>query len=187
MAHKHSVYDTDLHFVIDPITKQITNQTPNKIKIMQGDHNSERFTFEIPRFVDGHDMSLCNKIKIRYTNIDAATKTVHKDVYTVDDMQLSPDSEDVVIFSWLINRSATLYNGALYFFISFKCMTDEVIDYKWSADIFKGITIGEGMEFDEEIVDEYSDILEAWKAEVLADLDGKFKAYVDEAILGGEW
>lgn len=57
MAHKHPIYDTDPHFKIDGDTRVIINASDVKVALMQGDHNSERFTFEIPRYVDGHDMS----------------------------------------------------------------------------------------------------------------------------------
>ena len=107
MAHIHSVYDTDPHFEIDPITRAITNQSTTKTQLMQYDHNSERFTFEIPRLVDGHDMSECDKIEVHYINVDAATKVSNADVYIVDDMQISPESDDVIIFSWLISVNAT--------------------------------------------------------------------------------
>jgi hypothetical protein len=180
MAHKHSVYDTDKHFVIDPITKVITNQATNKIKLMQFDHNSERFTFEIPREVEGHDMSLCNKVEIHYININAATKEQNKDVYLVNDLQLSPESDDVVIFSWLISNNATLYAGLLNFFISFKCMNGATIEYQWSADIFKGITVGEGINNGEALIEEYSDILEAWKDEALKNLNTESDAILEE-------
>ena len=50
MAHTHDVIDYDKHFVIDPVTRQIDNKS-GKIVLMQNDHNSERFTFEIPRYV----------------------------------------------------------------------------------------------------------------------------------------
>lgn len=63
MAHKHPVYDTDAHFKINHITRSITTQDDLKT-IMQGDHNSERFSFEIPNVIDGHDMKLCNKVLI---------------------------------------------------------------------------------------------------------------------------
>ena len=122
MAHKHSVYDTDPHFAIDPITLDIINQSSGKTKLMQYDHNSERFTFEIPRLVDGHDMTQCDKIEIHYINVDAATKESKADVYTVDDKQLSPASEDVVIFSWLISKNATGYAGTLNFLVRFVCL-----------------------------------------------------------------
>ena len=127
MAHKHSVYDTDPHFAIDPITREIVNKSTSKTKLIQYDHNSERFTFEIPRLVDRHDMSLCDKIEIHYINVDAATKESHADVYEVDDKQISPAGEDVVIFSWLIKRTATGYAGTLNFLIEFSCLTGSIV------------------------------------------------------------
>lgn len=99
MAHKHSVYDVDTHFTIDPITRQITNAGSAKSILMQSDHNSERFTFEIPRFVDGHDMSLCNQVEVHYNNIDYKTRQENRGLYDVDDLQISPHAEDVVICS----------------------------------------------------------------------------------------
>ena len=74
MSHIHSVYDGDTHFKIDPVTRQIEN-TSGKVILMQNDHNSERFTFEIPRTIDGHDMSQCNAVEVHYINIDAKDKS----------------------------------------------------------------------------------------------------------------
>ena len=107
MAHKHSIYDTDPHFSIDPATRAITNLSEKKTKIIQYDHNSERFTFEMPRLIDGHDMSLCDKIEIHFINISANKNQQNADVYLCDDVQLSHDDENVVIFSWLISQNAT--------------------------------------------------------------------------------
>ena len=172
MAHKHSVYDTDPHFAIDPITRAIINQSTTKTQLMQYDHNSERFTFEIPRLVDGHDMQLCDKIEIHYINVDAATKQSNADVYKPDDMQLSPESDDVVIFSWLISGNATQYAGTLNFIIRFLCHTGTTIDYAWGTDMHKGISVGGSYSNGEMVVAEYSDVLEAWKAEIIAGLEG---------------
>lgn len=61
MSHTHSVKDSDAVFTIDPISREITTETDN-ISLMQYDHNSEIFTFQIPKIVEGHDMSLCNGI-----------------------------------------------------------------------------------------------------------------------------
>ena len=166
MAHKHSVYDTDPHFAIDPITRAITNLSTTKTQLMQYDHNSERFTFEIPRLVDGHDMTQCDKIEIHYINVDAATKESKADVYPVDDKQLSPASEDVVIFSWLISKNATGYAGTLNFLVRFVCLTGTIIDYVWSSDIHKGISVGGGMNNTAAITEDDSDVLEAWKASI---------------------
>ena len=165
MAHIHSVYDNDTHFKINPYTRVIEN-TSEKVIIMQNDHNSERFTFEIPRYIDGHDMSLCNKVQVHFNNIKADKTETTKDVYTVDDLQISPDSEDVVICSWLISQNATKYAGALNFVLRYACLTDTVIDYQWYTDIHKGITVSESISNNETAATEYFDLLEQWKKEL---------------------
>lgn len=176
--HQHQVYDTDNHFVIDPITKEIVNRS-EKMKLMQGDHNSERFTFEIPRYIDGHDMTLCDKIEVHYINIDSKTKESNKDVYIVDDMQLSPNGEDVVIFSWLISGNATQLAGTLNFRATFKCISEpSIIDYQMSTEIFKGITVSDGISNSESVVEEYSDVLEQWKQEL--NLAGEYAQQIQQ-------
>lgn len=166
MAHEHSVYDTDLHFSISPFTREITNQS-GKVKLIQYDHNSERLTFEVPRHVEDHDMSLCTKIEVHYLNVSSDKKNQHSDVYTVNDVQVSPDSEDVVIFSWLISGGATQYEGTLNFLIKFTCLTGTTIDYVWNTGIYSGISVASGMNNGEAVVEEYSDALAEWEREVL--------------------
>lgn len=169
MAHLHSVYDTDSHFSINPITRAIKNESSSKTVLIQTDHNSERFTFEIQRLIEGHDMSQCTKIEVHYINIDSQTKETSKGVYEVDDMQLSPESEDVVIFSWLIKGNATKFVGGLNFLIRFSCVqADGTIDYAWNTAIFTGISVSTGIYNSEIVVEQYSDVLEQWKQELLA-------------------
>ena len=126
MAHVHSVYDTDTHFLIDPTTRKIENESQKKVMLIQGDHNSERFTFECPRFIEGHVMMECTDIEVHFVNTETTNKpavNVSKGFYTVTDKELSQDSEEVVVFTWLIAGSATKYIGELSFGISFICKT----------------------------------------------------------------
>lgn len=176
MAHKHSIYDTDLHFVIDPVTRQIINQSPKKTTLIQGDHNSERFTFEMPRTIEGHDMSLCDKVEIHYINTASNKIDVSKDFYKADDVQISPDGEDVVIFSWLISGLATKYDGDLAFLIKFKCLSGDVVDYKWNTDIHSNINVGLGMDNADATDEEYIDLIEKWKLDTLAEIEAKGQA-----------
>lgn len=171
MAHLHSIYDTDKHFKIDPITRNITTESP-KMTLMQYDHNSERFTFEIPRFIEGHDMSLSDSVRIHYINIGATSTDRQSGVYEVDDVQISPDGGDVVIFSWLISRNCTQFNGTLNFAIRFNCMTNEELDYSWGTGIFAGIKVSNGLDNSEVVIDSYVDILEQWKRDFLEHTDG---------------
>lgn len=172
MAHKHSVYDTDLHYKIDAITGAITDESTTKRVLKQNDHNSERRTFEIPRYIDGHDTALCNKIYIHYLNIDAATREENPGMYEVTDMQLSPEDENVVILSWLISRNVTKFAGSLSFLISFLCISDSgEIDYQWNTDINSDRNVSKGMNNSEVVVEKYADVIEQWRQQVLKDME----------------
>lgn len=172
MAHKHSIYDTDTHFVIDPITRSIACDS-KKVQLMQNDHNSERFTFEIPRYVEGHDMSQCDSVQVHYINTGGGN-SASSDVYTIDDIQLSPNSEDVVIGSWLISGKATMYSGTLNFSVRFVCFDGTNIEYQWFTDIYTGIKVCKNI-YNSNITDsdEYqnSDLIESWKREILSSIN----------------
>lgn len=167
MAHIHSVYDTDNHFKVDAITRKITDVSNSKTSLVQGDHNSERFTFEIPRYIEGHDMLTCNEVQVHYLNIEKAKKYQKAGIYVVEDLQESPESEDVVICSWLISGNATKYVGSLNFLLRFVCRTDEDIDYAWNTAIHPNIAVAEGIYNGDEIIAEYPDILEQWRKELM--------------------
>lgn len=174
MAHLHSIYDSDSHFRIDPITRLIKNEASSKVTLIQGDHNSERFTFEMPRYIEGHDMSLCNKIRVHFSNGE------HNDVYETDDMQLSNEDDNIVIFSWLISSNATGTTGVLAFMIEFLCLSDEMVDYRWNTAIYSAITIGKGMNNSASVVYEYADILEQWKQELTGVGSGTVETNTEE-------
>lgn len=170
MAHQHPVYDTDKHFVIDPITKKISTESP-KLVLAQHSQNSERFTFEIPKEVEGHDMTTCNLVEIHYQNIEAANKTNKSiDIYTVTDLQEgSGENADVVFGSWLIDKKATKYVGGLIFAIRFACITgDEKDDYIWATLTYSTITVGESVWNHETIAKEYPDIITQFEARIQA-------------------
>lgn len=188
MQHEHSMYDADPHYVIDPITKEITTESP-KVKLMQYDHNSECFTFQMPRYVDGHDMSLCNSIEVHYNNAAADKTATNKDVYPVDDMRVSLDDESSILFSWLISQNATQLAGTLAFAVCFSCIADDgAVDYSWHTDIYSDITISQGIHNDDAVVERYSDVLEAWKNELslaVSDaVDAKFASLTNVAEVG---
>lgn len=167
MPHSHPIYDSDKHFVIDPITRNIINNS-SKLTIMQYDHNSERFTFEIPRVIEGHDMSLSDVIRVHFINIGSIKTNTNSGVYEVDDVAVSLDDPDTITFSWLISGAATKYNGSLNFAIRFYCISDEsIIEYSWGTNIYSGIKVSNGLDNSETIVEDYVDVLEKWKQDVI--------------------
>ena len=157
MAHKHPVYDTDKHFVIDPVSKRITTEC-SKVTLPQHSHRSERFTFEIDKEVEGHDMSLCNLVEVHFQNVDAANKE-NKSFGTckVDDLKLEGET---VFCSWLIEGDATYYSGGLMFSIHFACIgEDGVIEYNLPTMTYSGITIGATVWNNDTIAKQYPDII----------------------------
>lgn len=185
MAHEHSVVDGDKHFSIDPATREIVNES-GKLVLVQGDHRSERFTFKIPKLVDGHDMSLCDTVQVHYTNIDAATKTEADDVYETSDLQVNPDNAEEVIFSWLISSNATQYVGSLIFSITYLCTAEDgSTDYSWSTGEYDAIEVKKRRNNSEAVVSEYSDVLEKWRQElVLANVVEQYTPEEARAELG---
>lgn len=167
MAHIHSVYDSDTHFSIDPITRKMKNESSAKTNLIQYDKNSERFTFDLPREIEGHDMAECNLVQVHYINIDSKTKEQNEDVYTVDDFQISPADEDVVICSWLISGNATRFVGPLVFLIRFACIDETgAVQYAWHTATYTAFSISEGMNNGEAIVQEYPDVLAQFEARI---------------------
>lgn len=163
MPHSHPIYDSDKHFVIDPITRNITNNS-SKLTLMQYDHNSERFTFEIPKVIEGHDMSLSDVVRVNFINIGSIKSNTNSGVYEVDDVTISSDDQDTITFGWLISGAATRYNGSLNFAIRFYCLSDESeIEYSWGTNIYSGINIANSLDNSEAIEEDYVDVLEQWK------------------------
>lgn len=165
--HKHSVYDVDSHYRIDPTSRKIVNESSSKLNLMQYDHNSERFTFEIPREIEGHDMMDCNMVEVHYLNVDSTSDTVVEGVYDVTDMQLSPEDDNVVIFSWLISANATQFVGLLQFLVRFACVAEDgTIEYAWHTDIYEKIKISKGINNTDNVYTQYADVLHQWKQEI---------------------
>lgn len=163
MEHIHNVKDTDVRFSIDAVSRRIRSES-KKTTLMQNDHNSERFSFELPRYIEGHDMSQSNMVEVHYLNI--GKKEQKGGMYKVIDLAVSPETEDTVVLSWLISNNATSLPGKLTFRIHFKCVEGDVITYAWHTAIYTDITISDGINSDETFEVEYVDIIEQWKKAV---------------------
>lgn len=181
MEHKHDVFDSDTRFSINAVTRQIKSDPKQKTVLMQNDHNSERFTFELPRYIEQHDMSICNQVEVHYLNSASKDKgEFRKGLYTVTDLQTSPDDPEKVVCSWLISNNATQLVGKLSFRLRFKCVEDGVITYAWHTAIFTDISVSDGINSDESFEMEYVDIIEQWKFALKKEITDEVNAGVSE-------
>ena len=164
MSHIHNIIDTGNRFVINPELRTITTKTSSLI-LTQGDHNSKRYTFEVPRFVEGHDMQLCNRIEIHYDNISRNEKEFKEGIYIANDINVDGDN---VTFSWLISGNVTRLAGTVEFWINFACVNaNGELVYSWGTDIFKSIKVITNNRNTDEVISLLPDVLEQWKQEVL--------------------
>lgn len=166
VEHDHPVSDTDTYFVINPDTREVTNESRGTNTIMQYDHDSERFTFELPRFVEGHDMLQCNRVIVHWNNIDSQTKIEVAESTELDDLRINPDDSSTVICSWLISRNSTQLAGNLSFLVQYKCVEDGNTTYEWHTDIYSDVEVKPGRNNGEQSVIEYTDIIEQWRVKL---------------------
>lgn len=182
-THEHDVIDTDKTFTIDPFTRNIIADSGQKTIIIQGDHNSERFTFTMPRYIEGHDMALCNLIYVPYINSEPEGRNARfkTGVYPVNDLTIVPD-KDKVTFSWLISGNATKYEGNTTFSVLFSCVTGKRVDYRWSTNFYEELYVLKSLDSELSFENEYVEVIEAWKEAVKAEfaefIDIKVREYV---------
>ena len=173
MAHTHDVYDTGKHFEINGISRFIRETSTTKLVLVQGDHKSEVVTFKMPRYIDGHDMLLCNKIRVHYINIEPKTNNSSADIYEVTDLKLCEDcaenEEETLLFTWTIEAPATKYFGSLSFLVKFECTEGENILYQWNTARYVNVNVLSGIDNSEAFVDKYSNVLEEWYSKLMGE------------------
>ena len=160
ISHTHTdglIIDADEHFTINTVNRIISNTSNKKVSLMQYDNKSERYSFDIDRKIDGHDLMDCNRVQVHYLN------QKHPGVYLVDDLKVMESNENKVTFSWLISNDATYFNGTLQFLVSFECVVDDKVLYRWSSAIYNAIQITAGLDNGNEVVELYADELLTWQ------------------------
>ena len=166
MSHEHNIIDTDAHFRIDPVTRAILNKS-DKTSVVQNDLDSERFTFQAPRYIEEHDMTLCDRVEVHFTNITRTKREQSSDVYIVKKKDITSD-QDTIFFGWLISRNATKLVGKLNFSVSFICTDDNgVVIYEWSTYTFESIQVLARLNNTETVVESYPDLYSQLKQDVL--------------------
>lgn len=158
----------DARFVIDTTTRaiSISNAPKKKLTIMQYDNKSERYSFDIDRVIDGHDLTKCNNVQIHFNNI-GSNRESYSATYLVDDVHVNLSDENKITFTWLVGGECTQYSGILTFLVSFECLDEKAnLLYRWSSSIYKDIQISSGMDNDDIVFELYSDALLKWQNEM---------------------
>lgn len=157
-THTENLVDNDRKFLIDPQTRTIKNASCDK-ELVQYDSSSEVFTFEMPRYVEGHDMGTAKNVKVYYVNKGASEEIVDSTDVT-STLKITNDGTDTAVFSWTIPANATQHEGTLDFAVTFTC-PEVSPDYIWSTKIYSGIVINKGLRNSSEIIKRDPDAFDA--------------------------
>lgn len=116
-----------------------------------------RLEFKMPRYIGDTDLSVF-PIRINYINANGES-----DVYTVSDRKTY---NQYLTFTWLVGPTATRYKGNTKFNVCMKTLTEDgYVDREFNTTIAT-LPVLEGLEVDEGVVTEYSDIIEQWRQEL---------------------
>lgn len=177
--HAHSVADTDKRFVINPKERKITPADGKGVVIVKGDSNSEIITFELPRYVEGHDMMLSDVVRVNYNNVSRDTKNQNRDFHDVKDLHVDFEDSDKIVFTWKIDENAAVYFGSLLYMVTFRCLDDENnILYEWGSGIGSDIVVSDGINNDVDIAQKYPEIIKQWESE----LKEEMRQYVENEV-----
>lgn len=185
MAHEHELFDSDAHFIIDPETMQIS--CDSEVKALRcGDHNSEKYTFEMPRYIEGHDMSLCNVVQVHYDNVkyDKTTREtiIKKGFDEVKDFGFRAGSEETLVWIWEVKGDATQQDGNLNFCMRFACLEGSEIEYQKFSETYESIPVGASIFNTEEVAKVNTDALKKTIETALAEAkqSGQFDGYTPQ-------
>jgi hypothetical protein len=105
--------DTQTRLLINPITKTIIPKYRNQkaVYVAKGDHKSVSVIFEMPRYVDGHDLSEDEYIiQIHFVNLSEDGKNYSKGISEAISREIEGDN---LSFAWLVDNRATRYAGVV--------------------------------------------------------------------------
>lgn len=136
-----------------------TIKIPSSVPNLGVEHDDDvlQLDFKMPRYVSNTDLSGFS-IRIKYINAKG-----EPDAYTVRNPIVG---DQYITFNWLVGPTATRYKGNTNFIVCAKTLkADGTIDREFNTTIAT-LPVLEGLEVDESIVSEYSDLIEQWRQEL---------------------
>lgn len=151
------ILTVDLNERIIMIPRSVTNIG------VESDDSVQILHFRVPRFYCSVDLS---KFVIRINYLNANNEG---DVYEVEETQISDDG--LILFDWIVGRNAVSLRGNVTFNLCFKDV-DSIgnVNREFNTTIAT-LPVLPGLETGEMAIQEYTDILEQWRANLFGSGD----------------
>lgn len=144
------------HIVINRDRSVTVPESERKIGI-QFDHNVNKIVFDCPRYADDNEAIDMSKMQV-FLNYMLPDRTVGCSI--LENIRVDESDSSVIHFDWNVRRSHTMTNGVLSTLICIKQTDTEGNElYHWNTDLFQKFTVGAGIEFEENIVEENIDVI----------------------------
>ena len=156
------------YFSVNTAEKVVVKQSEWKITVAQYEQDATCLVFDMPRYIDGHDMLACNAKEVHYT-----TQNGGLGVYEIVDAALKKGSDKIITFSWYLSGIATENVGPISFVVRFAEIknndpTNILFDW-YTLSNNKDIEVIAGMNNGEPVIEPHVDILNQWRMALLAD------------------
>lgn len=139
-------------FVIDNELRTITIPSNIQNVGVESDSDVRRLCFQMPKQYGEVDLSAFD-VRVNYLNANK-----EGDVYVVTDKEVSGDH---MTFSWLLSRNAMAYKGTIRFIVCLKKTDDEGVTQQEFNTTIAQLTVLEGLETTEKMIQENKDLIEA--------------------------
>lgn len=145
---QNSIYmqsNEQVYCAINPETRTIEIPDEYSLLGVESDEKAERIWFQCPKIVgDNIDLSKL-QIRVNYQNSNNET-----DQYIVTDVQTEGNN---IIFSWLLSRKVTAYQGNVSFIVCAVKVSGETIQNEWNTTLATAQVL-EGLEVEEPAISE---------------------------------
>lgn len=162
------------HIIINKDRTVVVPDSVRKIGI-QYDHKVNTLTFDCPRYADDNQSIDMSRMAI-YINFSRNDKT--KGSVAATNIFVDPDDPEIIHFDFIITRSVTLVNGSIICLVCAKSTDAEGVEVNhWNSELFNKLSVGEGMEAEEELTEEEIDYITSLLQEIntthaeVADMD----------------
>lgn len=147
----------DNTLIIDNYLRTI--EIPSTITCLgvENDDDVLRLNFRMPRRIGDIDLSIFT-VRINYLNAKG-----EDDVYLVEDLTTD---DDHLTFSWLVGPTATRYKGNTKFNVCMRIVDGDGYIQKEYNTTIATLPVLEGLECEESVVENYTDIIEQWRRQI---------------------
>lgn len=151
------------HIIINKDRTVVVPDSVRKIGI-QYDHKVNTLTFDCPRYADDNQSIDLSRMAI-YINFSRNDKT--KGSVAATNIFVDPDDPEIMHFDFVITRSVTLVNGPIICLVCAKSTDAEGVEVNhWNSELFNKLSVGEGMEAEEELTEEEIDYITSLLQEI---------------------